>query len=114
MPEYPASLDRTFRALGDPTRRAVIERLAGGSATVSELARPFPMALASFSQHLEVLERCGLVRSSKSGRVRTYELDASALQPVNDWLTAQRSMWERRLDQFDRYARQLQEEAGGR
>src|SRR2546430_10220865 len=67
-------LDRVFRSLGDPTRRAVLSRLSAGSAAVSELARSFDMALPSFTQHLDVLEGCGLVRSRKVGRVRTYRL----------------------------------------
>ncbi len=74
MPNQQMHLDRVFRALGDPTRRAVLSRLSAGSAAVSELARSFDMALPSFTQHLDVLEGCGLVRSRKVGRVRTYRL----------------------------------------
>src|SRR5262249_2849413 len=74
MPNHQMHLDRVFRALGDPTRRAVLSRLSAGSAAVSELARAADMALPSFTQHLDVLERCGLVRSRKVGRVRTYRL----------------------------------------
>lgn len=98
-----AELDRVFRALSDPTRRAVLERLGGGAAAVSELARPFGMALPSFLQHLQVLEACGLVRSRKSGRVRTYQLSPAALKAAEGWLAEQRKTWERRLDQLDRY-----------
>ena len=74
MPNNAKRLDRVFRALGDPTRRAVLGRLSSGPAAVSELAQPFDMALPSFTQHLAVLEECGLVRSRKTGRVRTCQL----------------------------------------
>jgi DNA-binding transcriptional ArsR family regulator len=96
-------LDRVFRALADPTRRGVIERLAAGSASTSELAAPFAMALPSFTQHLGVLEDAGLVTSTKSGRVRTYRLDAAGLGIAGGWLAAQRRLWERRLDQLDAF-----------
>lgn len=94
-------LNRVFQALADPTRRAVLQRLGGGPAPMSELAQPFKMALPSFSQHLRVLENCGLVRSRKSGRVRTYELAPEPLQAAEHWISAQRVIWERRLDQLD-------------
>jgi DNA-binding transcriptional ArsR family regulator len=103
-------LDRVFRALGDPTRRAVLTRLSAGPAPVSELARPFKMALPSFTQHLEVLEQSGLVRSRKSGRVRTYRLVPRPLRAAEDWVARQRALWERRLDQLDSYLLELQEE----
>lgn len=74
MPDQPAQLNRVFQALADPTRRVVLERLSSGPASMSELAQPFQMALPSFSQHLDVLENCGLVQSRKTGRVRTYEI----------------------------------------
>jgi DNA-binding transcriptional ArsR family regulator len=76
---------------------------------VTELARPFDMALPSFTQHLAVLERCGLVRSRKTGRVRTYHLVPKPLQAVESWMTAQRNLWERRLDQLDAYLLTLKE-----
>jgi len=94
-------LSRVFQALADPTRRAVLQRLGGGPAPMSELAQPFKMALPSFSQHLRVLENCGLVRSRKSGRVRTYELSPEPLQAAEHWISGQRAIWERRLDQLD-------------
>jgi len=103
-------LDRVFRALGDPTRRAVLSRLSTGPAPVTELARPFKMALPSFTQHLEVLERCGLVRSRKSGRVRTYRLVPRPLEAAERWMAQQRALWERRLDQLDNYLLELKEE----
>ena len=94
-------LDRVFRALADPTRRAVLERLARGAAPVTELARPFAMALPSFVQHLRVLEESGLVRSRKAGRVRTYHLAPRGLGAAEHWMARQRALWERRLDQLD-------------
>jgi DNA-binding transcriptional ArsR family regulator len=95
------TLDRQFHALSDPTRRAVVERLGGGPLPTMELARPFRMALPSFSQHLGVLESCGLLQSEKSGRVRTYRLAPHPLRAAEDWLAAQHLVWERRLDQLD-------------
>jgi len=102
MPHQTAQLDRVFRALADPTRRAVVERLGAGPAAVTELARPFGMALPSFVQHLSVLEESGLVRSRKRGRVRTYRLSPKPLAAAERWLDGQRALWERRLDQLDR------------
>ena len=101
MPEQTAVLDRVFKALSDPTRRQVVERLVVGAASTSELARPFAMALPSFTQHLDVLERAGLVTSTKTGRVRTYELVPAALGEADGWLAEQRRLWQRRLDQLD-------------
>lgn len=101
------SVDELFRALSDPTRRRVVQRLAKGSASVSELAAPFDMALPSFVQHLRVLEVSGIVRSTKNGRVRTYGLVPKPLQMAEDWLAAQRSGWEQRLDRFEDYVNQL-------
>jgi DNA-binding transcriptional ArsR family regulator len=96
-----AVVDQVFIALADPTRRQVVERLVAGPAATSELAAPFAMALPSFTQHLGVLERAGLVTSSKRGRVRTYELVPDGLDVAGDWLAEQRGLWERRLDQLD-------------
>jgi len=98
-----------FHALADLTRRVVLERLNRGPALMSELAEPFAMALPSFSQHLDVLEDCGLVRSSKEGRVRTYELQPKPLETAGHWMARQREMWERRLDQMDNYVKTLRE-----
>lgn len=103
MPKQSADLDQLFQALANPTRRAVVERLGRGPAAMTELARPFPMALASFSQHLDVLEACGLVRSRKRGRVRTFTIRPDRLRLVDGWLDAQRDLWERRLDQLDEF-----------
>jgi len=94
-------LNGVFRSLADPTRRAIIERLSRGPAPVTELARPFKMALPSFAQHLDVLEDSGLVKSRKLGRVRTYRLQPAPLERADAWLNRQRAHWERRLDQLD-------------
>ncbi len=105
--------DDVFRALANPTRRRVLERLSVGPATVSELAAPFDMQLPSFVQHLSVLERSRLVRSRKRGRVRTYEIAPERLEVAEDWLSARRELWEARLDRFDRYVKQLEEKESG-
>jgi DNA-binding transcriptional ArsR family regulator len=103
-------LTRVFHALTDPTRRAVLERLTRGPGAVKELAQPFNMALPSFVQHLGVLEDCGLVRSTKQGRVRTYTLAPRPLKAAEDWLSAQRILWERRLDSLDDFLKTLKEQ----
>ncbi len=95
-----ANLDRIFHALSDPTRRAVVERLRTGSATVSELAQPFDMTLPSFLKHLGVLERAGLIASDKSGRTRRCRLTDGALLPLSDWMADQRALWEGRTDRL--------------
>src|SRR6266508_5376621 len=110
MPNQQMHLDRVFRALGDPTRRAVLSRLCNGPAPVSEVARSFDMALPSFAQHLDVLEECGLVRSRKVGRVRNYRLVPQPLRAAERWMAQQRALWERRLDQLDKYLLELTEE----
>lgn len=109
MPPEAATVEDVFRALSDSTRRRVVERLGRSAASVSELAEPFDMALPSFLQHLNVLEATGLVRSHKQGRVRTYRLVPERLKPAEDWLSVQRTVWERRLDRFDAYVTQLEE-----
>lgn len=109
MVKKTAAIDNIFRALADPTRRQVLERLGRGPASVSELAEPFSMALPSFVQHLAVLEECDLVRSTKQGRVRTFELVPQTLQTAEDWLGQQRQLWERRLDQLDDYLQNLKD-----
>lgn len=101
MPNQSILLDRVFQALADATRRAVLERLGRGPASTSELARPFGMALPSFTQHLRALEACGLVRSRKAGRVRTYRLAPRALQAPEHWLEQQRCLRQTRLDRLD-------------
>ena len=97
------SLDLTFQALGDATRRAIVARLAEGPLSVSELAKPLPMSLPAVLQHLAVLEGAGLVASRKSGRVRTCRLEPAAVARAEAWLGAQRGEWERRLDRLGDY-----------
>lgn len=106
-----ALLDSSFRALANATRRAMVERLLLGPATVSELAAPFRMALPSLMQHLEVLETCGLVRSRKKGRVRTVRLIPARLDGVADWLEIQRKTWNSRMDRFDSYVTTMEHNA---
>lgn len=108
MPEYSSDLDGVFHALSDPTRRAVIQRLSAGPASVSELAKPHAMALQSFSQHLKVLEDSGLVRSTKTGRVRTCELTNEALTPAEQWIAEQRRVWTDHFARLDTYLEELQ------
>ena len=107
MTNQQGRLNDTFHALADPTRRAVLAKLTSGPATVSDLAQPFSMALPTFLQHLKVLEECGLVRSKKVGRVRTCQLKPKPLEEAQDWLSAQRTLWTKRLDQLDDYLRHL-------
>ena len=92
----PNSLDTFFGAMSDPTRRAVIERLAAGSASVSELHAPHAMALPTFMRHLRVLEDTGIVRSVKKGRVRTCSIETAPLIAAQGWLAWQREIWETR------------------
>jgi len=94
------SLSLAFQALADPTRRAMLVRLTRGPATVSDLARPLPISLPAVLQHLAVLEDSGLVRSEKSGRVRTCHIEPRALDQAERWLNAQRLEWESRFDQL--------------
>ncbi|MFF5180153.1 ArsR/SmtB family transcription factor [Micromonospora sp. NPDC000316] len=108
--EEGSALDHVFHALSDPTRRQVVERLTHGPATTSDLARPFDMALPSFTQHLHVLEKSGLVTSEKKGRVRTYRLAPQSLESLDTWLAAQRARWTRRLDQLDSLLYDLKEQ----
>jgi DNA-binding transcriptional ArsR family regulator len=106
----PGQLDILFQALGDPTRRAILERLARGPATVTELAAPFDMALPSFLAHVRRLEVTGLVATDKAGRVRTVTLVPGAFTPVRGWLDDQRAIWESRLDRLDDYVTRLMKE----
>lgn len=108
MLEHPASLDDVFHALADPTRRAIVERLARGPASVSELAAPMAMSLAAVMQHLRVLEESRLLRTQKQGRVRTCSIDPDVLARAETWLTDRRSLW---LKQLDRLGEFLAEDA---
>jgi len=94
------TLDRTFQALADPTRRAVVTRLAAGPASVGDLAAPHAMALPSFLKHIGILEEAGLIHTEKVGRVRTCRLDTQRFGEVRGWLDAQRALWEARTDQL--------------
>jgi DNA-binding transcriptional ArsR family regulator len=93
-------LDRTFAALADPARRAIVERLVMGPATVSELARPLPMSLPAVLLHLKVLQESGLVTSQKVGRVRTCRIEPQMLSHAETWVAERRAMWERNLDRL--------------
>ena len=97
------ALDLTFKALADPTRRAIIDRLARGEASVSELARPFDMSLPAVHQHLRIIADAGLMRWSKERRVRRCRLEPRALDAAAAWLTQRRATWERRLDALGRH-----------
>ncbi len=103
MAKHRKGLDGVFHALSDATRRAIIERLTRGPASVSDLAKPFEMALPTVVQHLAVLEIAGVVSSAKVGRVRTYQLSVGALHPATAWTSAQRLPAERRLDPLGAY-----------
>ncbi|MGE5723426.1 MAG: ArsR/SmtB family transcription factor [Sphingomonadales bacterium] len=109
-PPPAAVIDGIFRALSDPTRRNVLERLSARPSSVSALAAEYRMALPSFVEHLKVLEASGLVRSKKAGRVRTYELVPDQVQVAEDWLGRQRAIWERRLDRLDEYLLSMKKE----
>ena len=98
-----ARLDLAFQALADPTRRGMLARLSRAPASVSDLARPFAISLPAVMQHLQVLEASGLVRSEKVGRVRTCRIEPVALRPVERWISARRTSWERRLDRLGEY-----------
>lgn len=95
-----ATLDLVFQALADPSRRNIVERLARGPATVSDLARPLDMSLPAVLQHLQVLETSGLVRSEKIGRVRTCRIESRALSSAEKWFASRRATWERNLDRL--------------
>ena len=104
-------LDKTFAALADPTRRALVERLVQGPATVSELARPLPMSLPAAMLHLKVLEESGLVTSQKVGRVRTCRIDPKMLSQAEHWVSERRQMWERSLDRLGAFLEQTEDQA---
>ena len=103
MLNQPATLDRVFQALADPTRRLMVERLSGGPVSVSALAAPLAMSLPAVIQHLQVLEASGLVRSEKIGRVRTCRIEPAALRGAEQWIAARQAAWERRLDRLGAY-----------
>ncbi|MGF1626220.1 MAG: ArsR/SmtB family transcription factor [Alphaproteobacteria bacterium] len=109
MEQYAGQLDGIFQALADPTRRAVLGRLGAGPASVSDLARPFAMALPSFMKHIRLLEGSGMIRTHKKGRVRTCELEKQCFAVVEGWLSGQRAIWEGRTDRLEQFVRAAEE-----
>src|SRR5918997_970480 len=112
----PDTLDNTFAALADPTRRAILARLASGEASVNELAEPFEMTLPGVSKHLKVLERAGLISRGRVAQSRPCRLEATPLRGAADWVGRYRRFWEGSFDRLDEYLRELQEgedEGGG-
>lgn len=108
MPRKGVDLNTTFAALADPTRRAIVERLTAGEATVLELAEPFDISLPAISRHLKVLETAGLISRSRKGQRRPCRLRGEALEEVIRWTEHTRRAWEERLDRLDVYLRQVQ------
>jgi DNA-binding transcriptional ArsR family regulator len=100
MPGKKATIHRVFHALGDPTRRIIMEKLTAGPISVSQLATPLKITLAAVVQHLQVLEESGLVRTEKTGRVRTCRIDPAGLSVVEQWIADRRSIWEKRFDRL--------------
>lgn len=98
-----AGLDATFQAIGDPTRRAILDRLMDGPARVTDLAAPFAMSLAAVSKHVKVLERAGLVRRAKNGREHTLELEVAPLREANGWIGHYEHYWNQRLDRLEAF-----------
>jgi DNA-binding transcriptional ArsR family regulator len=94
------NIDRVFHALGDPTRRAIVDRLSNGPLSVSALATPLDITLTAVVQHLQILEEGGLVRTEKTGRVRTCRIETAGFSALEQWIRDRRSMWERRLDRL--------------
>jgi DNA-binding transcriptional ArsR family regulator len=101
-------LSTTLSALADPTRRAILTRLASGAATVTQLAEPFDISLPAISRHLKVLQRAGLVRQSREAQWRPCRLEAAPLEEVADWVGQYRRFWEERFDRLDDYLREVQ------
>jgi DNA-binding transcriptional ArsR family regulator len=104
----PRRLNRTFAALADPTRRRILEHLAHGDRCVTDLARPHRMSLPAVSKHLRVLERAGLIRRQRSGRVHQLNLEAAPMKQASLWIEEYRRFWEKSLDRLDDYLKQLQ------
>lgn len=107
MQPAPDLLSNTFSALADPTRRAILARLASGETTVTELARPFDMSLPAVSKHLKVLERAGLIARGREAQWRPCRLEAGRLREVADWVEHYRRFWEESFDRLDDYLREL-------
>ena len=102
------TLDQTFAALADPTRRAILARLANGEASVSELAQPFDMSLPAISKHLKVLERAGMITRGRDAQFRPCRLEPRALKAASDWLESYRIFWEQSLNNLEDYLKELQ------
>jgi len=113
MVQYSSDLDHTLAAVADPTRREILERLARGPASVSELAEPFQMSLPGVMKHVRILEGVGLVETHKNGRVRECRLGPARLDDVQRWVEDYRRQWERRLDRLEAFLRNQQDEAAG-
>lgn len=109
MPNNKPQIEQLFHAMADPTRLAVLQQLSEAPSSVTELAKPFNMALPSFMQHLAVLEKNDLVKSSKKGRKRTYTLKPETLTIAEGWLEKRRLQWEQRLDRLDAYLKTMKE-----
>jgi DNA-binding transcriptional ArsR family regulator len=114
MANHQTALDGVFYALSDSTRRAVIHRLGKGPATVSELSKPFDMALPSFMKHLQVLEKHQLIHTTKTGRLRTCRVNPKRLQAAESWMAEQRALWEARTDRLEALVTALHEEEKSR
>jgi DNA-binding transcriptional ArsR family regulator len=104
----PDRLSATFQALADPTRRAILARLALGETSVSELAEPFKMSMPAVSKHLKVLEHAGLISRSRAAQMRPCKIEAAALKQADDWLEEYRQLWEQRLDRLEDYLKAIQ------
>jgi DNA-binding transcriptional ArsR family regulator len=100
MTKHKIDIDRLFHALGDPTRRAMLDRLSRGPLSVSELAGPLGVTLTAIAQHLEILEECGLAHTEKLGRVRTCRIESGGFDALEQWIRKHRSLWERRLERL--------------
>jgi len=107
-------LSATFGALADPTRRAILARLASGEASVTQLAEPFAMSMPAISKHLKVLERAGLIRRGREAQWRPCRLEAGPLQEIAGWIEHYRRFWEENFDRLDDYLQQLKKQPGGR
>lgn len=107
MAKYSANLDQAFSALADPTRRAIVSRLCGGPKSITELSEPFEIALPSLLKHVHVLEKSGLIRSEKVGRVRTCTVEPQALHATEAWIRQHISAWESRLDRMDAHIQRM-------
>ena len=114
MEQYPAQLDGIFQALADPTRRAVLGRLGKGPASISDLAKPFDMALPSFMKHIHFLEDSGRIRTRKEGRVRTCAIKKRPFAAVETWLSAQRALWEARTDRLEQFVTTVRDKGQSR